>query len=666
MSFLRTIEKAWPIVRNASIRSNSASSSLGVRAPTVYRSPNILWHSFHTTSCVRSSATASPEIQTEDKPKPAILRPIPLKRVWDEYLRRIENDDQITEDYLILVCRYIKRDGGNDSIEKLQNVMREIRERSKVKLMDRAFLIGCNMLIHLYITDGDLKSARMIYNKMPDMKCRPDKVTMATMINGIAKIGTTQDLHAFYQLLLDDSTTEWGPEVYKRFIIAFGERGDVENSRKYFDLMRENSVEQEQSLYNVMLTMYENVKDHRSSLELLNDMIDRGVAPSEYTYSIILNTLKACEENEKMEEIYQNMVAKSSCLNTGHLITMGMTPEMALDELKRVNIRPSTRDYNTCIAIEVRQNRFDKALDMFKRMNIEGVQPDVFSYTIVIDAIVKDNTQEPMIAYELFEEMKSRGIHPDVVLYTSLISLYSRENDLSKVMNIFMDMKRSRVKPNLFTFNTIIGSLLNKKTVETKDINFADSLWEQMEANGISPDTRTYNMFITLLHRKIRPTRTRGDPYKLDDNRNNMPREMKSMLRMFGEMKRKRSRLTFPDFITYTVLVNSLVGCGQLKQAMLIYEEAKSRRLVLSLNAYNNLMDGLERSMNMPQVMTIWHYMKKNNVLPDEDSYAIVLEACRSLGLDDAFLNIRMQRKADFARLLKIGSPRETYENRSV
>ncbi|KAL0078398.1 hypothetical protein J3Q64DRAFT_1872303 [Phycomyces blakesleeanus] len=658
MSFLRTIGKAWPLIQRVPIRSSWVTSTSAAGPAVTRRFQNIHRHSLHTTPCTQLFIPAYSQPEKEARTKAPVLQNIPIQNVWEEFLERVKNDDDITEDYLILVCRHIKRDGRSESIPMMQTVMREINKRKEEKNLAKAFTIGCNMLIHLFINKEDLQSARTIFYRMSKMNTQPNEVTITTMINGIAKLGTTQDLHDFYELFTDEEKKTCSADVYKRFIIAFGERGDLANARKYLDLMSENNQIKEDSPYNTMLTFYENINDHAKAVDVFEAMIKHDVKPTEHTYAILLATLKKCEEIEKMDEVYQHMLQSGTIPNSGHLLVMGMSPEMALDELRRLNVNTSTRDYNACIAITVRQNRFDQALRMFRKMAKDNVSPDVFSYAIVIDAIAKDDTQDADLAFELFDEMRNRGIRSDVVLYTSLISLCSRKNDMPNIMRLLRDMKESGVKPNIYTINTIIGSLLNKHKLHPKDIEIADSMWTQIELNNLNPDTRTYNMLISLLSRKINPTRKMGDPYIQNNKYEEMPFEMKRILRLFKEMKSRRSKSTRPDFITYTVVINSLVGCGQLKQAVLLHEEARSYRINLSLSAYNNLMDGLEKTSQMTQVMTIWHYMKTQNILPDDDTYGIVLESCRTLGLTDAFSSIRMQRKADFARLSELDSIR--------
>ena len=61
-----------------------------------------------------------------------------------------------------------------------------------------------------------------------------------------------------------------------------------------------------------------------------------------------------------------------------------------------------------------------EAFEVFKAIKQQGLQPDVFTYTIMIGAFGRG--KQPERALENFEEMRKRGLEPNVITYNILIS----------------------------------------------------------------------------------------------------------------------------------------------------------------------------------------------------------------------------------------------------
>ncbi|KAI7872590.1 hypothetical protein BDF14DRAFT_1755006 [Spinellus fusiger] len=620
-------------------------------------------------SAVQASSTESTVAEPEEKvltedtslleeehPLPSALTPIEIEDVWVEFSRRIEADEDITCDYLIIVARYVKLLDGPLALPRLQEVMREINKRNGDGSMDRGFIIGCNMLIHLYIVRRNLSSARMIYDKMTTISAKPDKITVSTMVNGIAKLGRSQDLHDFYTSMIKNESFATNPSIIKRFVIAFAERGDTESVQTYFNYMKKADSHDYLVVSNIVLGYYDQIGDYILAIKLLNEMKTRGAYPSEASYHHVLSVLYKSRKKEKMKAVFKDMLDSGIQPNSGHFSAMGWTPEDSLAEMKILNAPRKSRDYNTFIYTKVRENNFAAALDMFREMEKDGVSPDVYSYAIIIDTVVKDRTLPSEIALELFEEMKSRGVRPDVVAYTSMINVYARTSDMSNVLLLLEEMKNNHVHPTIYTFNSIFALLARQSYVSSEDINTGRTLWKQMMKQNITPDTRTYNFFLSLLFRKIEKRKPTTSPSPSLETFNDSGYYLKSMMDYYRQIKRIKRLRVAPDFITYTIMIHACIKCDNLKQALLVYNDSKAANVPLTLGGYNLLLTALETNKSMSQVMVIWHEMKKTNVLPDDTTYSIVLEACRELGFDDTFAAIRQQRKADMGRLMELES----------
>lgn len=66
----------------------------------------------------------------------------------------------------------------------------------------------------------------------------------------------------------------------------------------------------------------------------------------------------------------------------------------------------------------------DEAMNIFKQMQMDGVQPNVVAYTTILDGLCKIRRVEDV--RNLMNQMARQGISPDIVTYNSLISGFFR------------------------------------------------------------------------------------------------------------------------------------------------------------------------------------------------------------------------------------------------
>ncbi|KAI9489223.1 hypothetical protein BDB00DRAFT_844413 [Zychaea mexicana] len=605
-----------------------------------------------------------------------------LNAIWAEFTDRVEKQLPLNDSDFIMLCSRIKKEGfggAQESIRRMQTVLREIHRR---QLASDTFVRGCNMLIHMFITHGDLKSARLVIDGMMRSHYPPDPVTVSTVINGITRLGSLGDIHEFYQSLQEREMWPETTGLYRALIWIFANRDDLEGARVFYAAylkkrhlittttttttaeeggqgVTADSNQEGDEVYNAMIQVYGAVNQPEGALAVYRTMLKRGhPPPTPGTYHVMLSMLHKYGMKEQMEKVYADLkAAKDVEINGSHLTAMGRSPEETLDEMHALGMQCNARDYNTFIASYVKENRFKEALDIFHRMIQAGVEPDVYSYGIILDTLVKDRTQPAEAAFDFYETIKSQGIKPDVVLYTSLISACAKTQDMEKAMSLLKEMESFGVQPNVYTFNSILGLLSRKQQLAPEDMEQAEHLWDKMTELKVRPDTRSFNVHFTLLSKLVRPAVVQeedGDKilWKTDGRTGvATPQPVQKMLQLYRSMRRNHCR---PDFATHTIVINTLVSSGHLRQAMQVYDDSKTTRVKLPVSVYNEIMSALDKAKQTSQIMNIWHDMKTAQVLPDNTSYTLALDACEQLGLAESFSKIRAQRKQDIERLLEL------------
>lgn len=593
---------------------------------------------------------------------------------WNTYRDQISNSKEtpVEEQTFIDICTQTQADkllNGSEKVRRLQHILRDIHQHLEGRPeLKSVFQRACNMLMYIYIDQGNIKSAKLVFEGLASSECKINLVSIRTMIHGFQKHGTRTDLHKFIQSLESRGLFPMKANLYVTVIYALKHFNDIRGCQFYFAEMIKHGLELDESCYKVMMEVYRKAKKPESVLELYNTMKEKNMEITVRIYSIVLSSLSHDKNlHAEMVQIFNELKSTNIKLTSDIYLSMKWDPLKALQDMKDKNMTPEVRDYNEFLHHYVRKNKFKEALEMYKLMKEdENIDMDAYSYGIVMDVLVKDLEQSPESVFELYREMKEHCVKPDTAVYTSLLSACNRAQDLERAMVLLEEMESFDVKPNAYTFNSILSILSTMDKTSNLDLDRASLIWEKMTSLGIHPDTRTYNTYLSIISKLIKPIEEDSEEHVVDstlwgeeENEQHVPRTVREMLRMYRYMRRNHHQTIQPDFATYTIVINSLSAAGQLRSALQVYSDAKMSRITLPVSAYNEIMRALQRGGKISEAMNIWYDMKIIGVLPDSTTYEIVLEACEQLGLADTLTSIRNQRKLDFARLLELDTKKE-------
>ncbi|KAJ7979068.1 Pentatricopeptide repeat-containing protein [Quillaja saponaria] len=250
-------------------------------------------------------------------------------------------------------------------------------------------------LIDRLFKDKRMDLALKVLSKMLENSCAPNVVIYTEMIDGLCKVGKTDEA---YKLMIMMEEKGCNPNVvtYTAMIDGFGKLGKIENC-----------------------------------LELLKEMCSKGCAPNFITYSVLINHCCA-----------------TGLLDEAHKL---------LDEMKQTYWPRHIPSHHK--VIEGFNQEFITCLGLLDEMSKNNSVPILHVYRILIDSFMKAGRLE--VALELHEEISSSS-HSTVnskTLYTSLIENLSCANKVDKALELYADMIRRNVVPELSTFVHIIKGL---------------------------------------------------------------------------------------------------------------------------------------------------------------------------------------------------------------
>lgn len=155
-----------------------------------------------------------------------------------------------------------------------------------------------------------------------------------------------------------------------------------------------------------------------------------------------------------------------------------------------------------------------EALDLLRRMQAEGVPPNRYTFSSMMEACV--NGGQPETALAVFEQMTAQGISPDVVSYTLLVRAHATpqtsradhvpEADLRAAFGLLQRMAAEGVPPNVVTYNALLsGCLLPAAPGGEPRYATALTAVREMLFSRVSPTKRTFLILAATPRQRAAP-----------------------------------------------------------------------------------------------------------------------------------------------------------------
>lgn len=133
-----------------------------------------------------------------------------------------------------------------------------------------------------------------------------------------------------------------------------------------------------------------------------------------------------------------------------------------------------------------------------------GHVPRADAYAALI-TVIRDTTDDALVAEELFEESQRLGVRPTVYLYNTVLSKLSRARKAERAMQLFEEMRSRGVRPSSITY----GAVLNACT-RTGDEANAERFFAMMESDcHFSAKAPPYNTMLQF-YTQTRPHREKA------------------------------------------------------------------------------------------------------------------------------------------------------------
>ncbi|CAH2038321.1 unnamed protein product [Thlaspi arvense] len=243
------------------------------------------------------------------------------------------------------------------------------------------------------------------------------------------------------------------------------------------------------------------------------------------------------------------------------------------------NISVST--YSSCIKF-VGAKSVSKALEIYQSIPDESAKTNVYICNSILSSLVKNGKLDSCI--KLFDQMKRDGLKPDVVTYNTLLGGFIKvKNGYSKAMELVGELPHNGIQMDGVMYGTVLAICASSGRCEE-----AESYIQQMKVEGHSPNLYHYSSLLNSYSWK-------GDYKKADELMTEMksvglePNKvmMTTLLKVYikgGLFERSRELLSELESAGYTenempycMLMDGLSKAGKLEEAKLIFDDMKGK-----------------------------------------------------------------------------------------
>ncbi|CAK9227338.1 unnamed protein product [Sphagnum troendelagicum] len=276
--------------------------------------------------------------------------------------------------------------------------------------------------------------------------------------------------------------------------------------------------------WNRRLARYVKAGQHEKTIELYQEMQQKGMSPDNFTFVPVLNacaSLRALEAGRKVHEeiiqsgckadvfvgnslvdmyskcgsiedackVFNNMPSRDvvtwNAMILGHVNLIDMYAKCgSIEDAKRVFNKLPSRDvvsWNVMIFGHVKYGQGQKALELFRQMQEEGVQPAPLTLVGVLNACASVVALEE--GRRAHDWVIKSGWDSNVFVGNSLIDMYAKCGSLEDALKVFNKMPSRDV----VTWNAMIGGYAihghGKEALKQ---------FEQMREEGVQPDDTTF------------------------------------------------------------------------------------------------------------------------------------------------------------------------------
>lgn len=514
-------------------------------------------------------------------------------------------------------------------------------------LIKRGFDLDVHLKCALMNFYGRCWSRDYAYKVFCEMPVRDVSLWNEAIVAAIQNKSPMKALQLFQDMQL--SLVKAGSFTIAKALQACGKGGAIVEGKQIHGYVVRNHMDKELPLCNALINMY--LKNHK--LELARKVFDSTKNSNLSSWNSMISGYASLGYFDDAMELFH--------------------------EMEHHNVQPDVVTWNCLLSSHFNYGLFYQVLIILRDMLVANSKPNSSSITPAIQAVSKLNLIR--LGKEIHCYVLRNGLDYDEYVETTLLDMYVKAGDMAKAQSVFNLMKNE----NIVTWNSLIAGYSSKGLFDD-----VEKLLNQMEEEGIKPDTFTWNSILSgyslygrekdalTVIEKIRALGvapgvvswtalisgcSQNEKYKESlDFFNQMLKEgvkpntatLSSLLQACAAMSWLQKgkevhcwciRNGFDeDVVVATALIHMYIKSGSLLGAFEIFSRMKS----MSVATWNCMIMGFAVYSQGREGIALFNKMREMGIQPDAITFTTLLSCCKNSGLHDEGWKYFDSMKADY------------------
>jgi len=337
-----------------------------------------------------------------------------------------------------------------------------------------------NRRLAKYVKAGEYEKTMELFKQMQKRGMRPDRFTFVPVLNACAGLRALEEGRRAHQLIMQTGC-EADVFVGNSLIDMYAKCGSMEEASRVFNKLPSRAA----VCWNAMIFGHVKCGEGHKALQLFQKMQHEGVQPDPATYVGVLNAcagLRALEEGRRAHQLIMQTGCEADVFVGSSLIDM-YAKCGSMEEASRVFNKLPSRVvcWNAMIFGHVKCGEGHKALQLFQKMQHEGVQPDPATYVGVLNACANVVALEE--GRRTHERIIQSRCESNVFVKSSLVDMYAKCGSMEDACRVFNTMPSHDV----VSWNALLGGFAMHGQGKEALVHF-----ERMCEEGVHPDDITF------------------------------------------------------------------------------------------------------------------------------------------------------------------------------
>eukprot|EP00250_Pteridium_aquilinum_P015153 c22412_g1_i1 orf=86-3610(+) len=478
--------------------------------------------------------------------------------------------------------------------------------------------LGLDREIQKFCHLGQLDTALPLLLHAEERGDFPSESSYRSLFKACSKLHDVKKLQAH----LARCNLELSHPLGELLVVALLKCGGIEDALQVFHALPQHTV----FSWSAVISHYADCSNGLEALRLYGYMQEEGVEPNEYTYVALFKACGSIPDLKMGTTLHADARTKgfnSSPFVANTLVSMyGKCGRIV--EAENVFFGMLERNlvsWNAMISAYVECNETENALQLYKEMQEEGVNPNnrTFVFTLQACCLLADKEGAVSVnnkltkvsalelAHRLHVDVQIKGLDSDIFVGNALVKVYGKCGSVGEAQGVFYGLPQR----NLVSWNTLFSVFVEHGRGEK-----ALRLFRQMQEEGVTPDERT---FVNAVQACCIYS-GKEEAFAIDTQ------WQKFISLDVGQgLHADARRMGFASNVFLGNTLITLYGkCGSLLEAENVLSGLSQRNIV----SWTAMLSGYIEQSKAKEALLLYTGIHKEGMNPDERTLAITLQAC--------------------------------------